>query len=55
MSKEIAQSEFWISILTEQLAISIVILNVHPKVQSNILMASHPLASTNFNIISGAV
>jgi hypothetical protein len=30
-------------------------LNEHPKVQSKILNNSQPLASTNFNIIAGAV
>ena len=41
--------------LTVQDTISIVILNVQPKVQSSILKISQSLSSTNNNIISGAV
>jgi len=49
------QLDSWMSKLTTQDANSIVIWNVQPKVQLNILNTSQLLLSTNFNIISGAV
>lgn len=55
ISKEILQSASCMLMLTTHEASSIVMLNVHPKVQSKILNISHPFASINFNIISGAV